>query len=224
MQLGQAGYELHYMNCCSGSCGTVTEDRDRIVEIRTAEARAAAASIGATFHPALVDDLELCYDAPTLHRLASVVRDVKPDIVLTHSYTDYMEDHQNAGRLAVTATFARGMRNFPTEPHRAAIEARVDLLSHPGLITPDDAARAAELDVHLEITTHKGHGMSNGWVAQRAREAGAKLLLNTDCHISTEILDAKQRRAIAFGAGLTTEEVDQIWENGRRIVDRIVNR
>ena len=106
--------------------------------------------------------------------------------------------------------------------NRAAIEAGVDLLSHPGLITAEDAARAAELGVHLEITTHKGHGMANGWVAQRARESGAKLLLNTDCHISAEILDAKQRRAIAFGAGLTAEEVDQIWKNGRRIIDRIL--
>ena len=105
--------------------------------------------------------------------------------------------------------------------NRAAIEARVDLLAHPGLITPEDAARAAELGVHLEISTHKGHGMANGWVAQRARESGAKLLLNTDCHISAEILDAKQRRAIAFGAGLTAEEVDRIWQNGRRIISRI---
>jgi putative hydrolase len=105
--------------------------------------------------------------------------------------------------------------------NRAAIEARVDLLSHPGLITPQDAARAAELGVHLEITTHKGHGMANGWVAQLARESGAKLLLNTDCHISAEILDAKQRRAIAFGAGLTAEEVDRIWQNGRRIISSI---
>jgi len=105
--------------------------------------------------------------------------------------------------------------------NRAAIEAGVDLLSHPGLITAEDAARAAELGVHLEITTHKGHGMANGWVAQRARESGAKLLLNTDCHVSAEILDAKQRRAIAFGAGLTAEEVDRIWQNGRQIITRI---
>ncbi|MBW2435269.1 MAG: PHP domain-containing protein, partial [Deltaproteobacteria bacterium] len=40
-------------------------------------------------------------------------------------------------------------------------------------------------------------------------------------HISAEILDAKQRRAIAFGAGLTAEEVDQIWQNGREIIGRI---
>lgn len=105
--------------------------------------------------------------------------------------------------------------------NRAAIEAGVDLLSHPGLITPQDAARAAELGVHLEITTNKGHGLANGWVAQRARESGARLLLNTDCHVSAEMLDAKQRRAIAFGAGLTEEEVDRIWQNSRRIVAQI---
>lgn len=105
--------------------------------------------------------------------------------------------------------------------NRAAIEAGVDLLSHPGLITPEDAARATELGVHLEITTNKGHGMANGWVAQRARESGAKLLLNTDCHVSAEILDAKQRRAIGLGAGLTAKEVDQIWENGHQIIKRL---
>jgi histidinol phosphatase-like PHP family hydrolase len=77
------------------------------------------------------------------------------------------------------------------------------------------------LGVHLEITTNKGHGLANGWVAQRARESGARLLLNTDCHVSAEMLDAKQRRAIAFGAGLTEEEVDRIWQNGRRIVAQI---
>ena len=105
--------------------------------------------------------------------------------------------------------------------NRAAIEAKVDLLSHPGLITPEDAARAAELGVYLEITTHKRHSLANGWVAQRARESGTRLLLNTDCHISAEILDASQRRAIAFGAGLTAAEVDQIWQNGREIIARL---
>ncbi len=114
-----------------------------------------------------------------------------------------------------------------TEPvapgtNRAAIEAGVDLLAHPGLITAEDARRAAELDVHLEITTHKGHGMSNGWVARRARQAGAKLLLNTDCHISADILDARQRRTIAMGAGLEPGEIDRIWENGRRVIEKLL--
>ena len=48
--------------------------------------------------------------------LQAVVRMAAPDIVLTHSPSDYMEDHMNACRLAVTAAFAHGMPNFQTEP------------------------------------------------------------------------------------------------------------
>src|SRR5690606_6587723 len=43
----------------------------------------------------------------------------------THSPVDYMEDHMNTCRLAVTAAFARGMPNFPVMPPRAAIDVPV---------------------------------------------------------------------------------------------------
>src|SRR5690606_27789008 len=42
------------------------------------------------------------------------------DIVLTHSPTDYMEDHTTTCRLTVTATFARVMPNFNSIPSRFA--------------------------------------------------------------------------------------------------------
>src|SRR5690606_2098591 len=54
----------------------------------------------------------------TLRRLAAVVREVQPTIVLTHSPADYMEDHMNTCRLAVSAVFARGMPNFKSVPSR----------------------------------------------------------------------------------------------------------
>jgi LmbE family N-acetylglucosaminyl deacetylase len=40
--------------------------------------------------------------------------------VLTHSPQDYMEDHTNTCRLAVTAAFARAMPNFQTCPRQPA--------------------------------------------------------------------------------------------------------
>ena len=48
--LGQAGWELHMMNLCNGSCGTATEDHDSIIARRTEESRQSAKSIGAVFH------------------------------------------------------------------------------------------------------------------------------------------------------------------------------
>ena len=82
--------------------------------VREAEARKAAGILGAKFCPSIVDDHELIYNVENLRKVAAVVRQAEPSIVLTHSPEDYMEDHMNASRLAVTAAFARlsGFRSF----------------------------------------------------------------------------------------------------------------
>lgn len=125
--LGKAGYELHYLNLANGCCGSMTTDRETTALIRAAEAKRAAESIGAVFHPSLVNDLEIFYDQRTLARLTAIVREVAPTILLTHAPVDYMEDHTNACRLAVSAAFCRGMPNFPTEPPTPAIEGEVTI-------------------------------------------------------------------------------------------------
>lgn len=106
--------------------------------------------------------------------------------------------------------------------NRAAIEARVDLLAHPGLITAEDAEMAAHLGIYLEITTRNGHSLTNGWVVRRARESGARLLLNTDSHAPGDILDHHMREIIALGAGLDPQEVGRLWENAHQVLDRIL--
>ncbi len=127
IHLAAAGYELHYMNVANGCCGTQAHDRETIIHIRREEARRAAEHLGATFHDSLTNDLEIFYDKPTLLRLASIVREVAPQIILTHSPQDYMEDHMNTARLAVTAAFSRGMPNFPVEPPAAITDQPVTI-------------------------------------------------------------------------------------------------
>jgi LmbE family N-acetylglucosaminyl deacetylase len=114
--LRQAGWETHYLNLCSGNCGSNQLSAARTRALRRREARNAAELLGARYHPPLTDDLELFYEDKLLRRLAAIVRRIRPGIVLTHSPQDYMEDHTNACRLAVTATFARGMPNYRTSP------------------------------------------------------------------------------------------------------------
>jgi N-acetylglucosamine malate deacetylase 1 len=121
MLLRAADYEIHYWNLANGCCGSSKYDAATIARIRREEAYAAARAIGATFHESICNDLEIFYDRQNLARVASVIREVAPEIVLTHSPVDYMEDHTNACRLAVTAAFARGMPNFATDPPRPAI-------------------------------------------------------------------------------------------------------
>src|SRR6266850_710999 len=116
--LKKAGYEAHYLNVASGNCGSVQYNSATTRSVRLTEARAAAKILGAEFHPTLKDDLEIFYNLELLRSLAAIIREVKPKIVLTHSPQDYMEDHTNTCRLAVTAAFARGMSNFKTVPSR----------------------------------------------------------------------------------------------------------
>jgi N-acetylglucosamine malate deacetylase 1 len=116
--LRQAGWETHYFNLASGSCGSAVYRAAQLRAIRGRESRAAAKVLGAVFHPSLVDDLEIYYERATLARLTAVLREINPGILLVPSPQDYMEDHTNTCRLAVTAAFVRGMRNFASRPAR----------------------------------------------------------------------------------------------------------
>ena len=116
LRLGRAGYEIHCIAVANGCCGSSVHGREEIVELRRAEAQEACDLAGFTRHESLVDDFEVFYESRTLARLAALVRQVAPEVLLTHSPTDYMEDHVNAGRLAVSAAFGRGMRNLATDP------------------------------------------------------------------------------------------------------------
>ncbi len=125
MRLAEVGYEIHYWNLANGCCGTSQYDRETIARMRREEGMNAAAAIGAVFHESICDDLGIFYDRPTLAKVASVLRGVNPQIVLTHSPVDYMEDHTNTCRLAVTAAFSRGMPNFAVDPPRPHVAGKV---------------------------------------------------------------------------------------------------
>src|SRR5436190_15603747 len=97
--LKEAGYEIHYMTVASGSCGSLRHNAAATRALRRKESKRAASVLGAQYHPSLTDDLEIFYEPKNLRRLAAVIREVKPAIVLTHSPQDYMEDHTNTCRL-----------------------------------------------------------------------------------------------------------------------------
>ncbi len=149
--LGKAGYELHYMNIANGCCGTNQYDRDTIVAMRRQEAIAATAILGAHYHESLTNDLEIFYDHATLRRVAATIRKVAPDILLVHSPHDYMEDHVNACRLAVTAAFARGMPNYPVEPPQDAVNQEVTIYHAQPHGNRDDLCQLISPDFFVDI-------------------------------------------------------------------------
>jgi LmbE family N-acetylglucosaminyl deacetylase len=116
--LRRAGVEIHVCNLANGCYGSEVYSKEEAARIRTLEAKASARLAGAVWHPPLFDDTGIYYDAPSLAKVTAIIREVNPDIVLTLSRYDYMEDHEYASRLTSSAVFNRCLPSYVTEPPR----------------------------------------------------------------------------------------------------------
>ena len=151
--LKQTGYEIHYLNVANGCCGSTQHDRETTARMRREEAMSAAASVGAVFHESLCNDLEVFYNQPLLAKLASIIRAVAPRILLTHPPSDYMEDHINTCRLAVTAAFTRGMPNYPVDPPRPIVHEPVTIYHAQPFWNRDPLRNRVEPELFVDVTS-----------------------------------------------------------------------
>jgi histidinol phosphatase-like PHP family hydrolase len=113
----------------------------------------------------------------------------------------------------------------PSEPviqgtNRAGIEAGADIIAHPGLITREDAQRAAKKGVLLELTARKAHASTNAHVAKIAVEAGCGLVVNTDAHSHEDFMNEESRLRLLTAAGLKAQELDMVNAATRGLLER----
>jgi len=98
----------------------------------------------------------------------------------------------------------------------------VDILAHPGLLSRQDAALAAENGVLLEITARKGHSTANGHVAAVSREAGARNILNSDAHGPGDLISGQWAKTVLSAAGLSDEEVIETLGNSESLLGKVL--
>ena len=108
--------------------------------------------------------------------------------------------------------------------NRAGIDAGADIISHPGLISDEDARLAAEKGVALEISTRKGHSLSNAHVARAALKHGATLVLNNDAHEPGDLVSRQLAERVLMGAGLSAEEAVRVLAASRMVADKALRR
>ena len=101
-----------------------------------------------------------------------------------------------------------------------AIESSADILAHPGLITEEEVLLAKERSVYLELTSRKGHSLTNGHVAKVAHRIGAPMILNSDAHAPGDIWPAGRLHEIVVGAGLTEDDYHTMIRNAGSIAKR----
>ena len=148
-----------------------------------------------------------------------------PGIELTHVPPELFKSlTARARQLGALLVVAHG--ETPVEPvipgtNRAALEAGVDLLAHPGFISEEDARLAAAKGIFLELSGRKGHSLTNGHVVRMAQAAGALLAVNADAHEPGDFMTAQRAETVALGAGLSAQEYAQLRANMTGLVARL---
>ncbi|MDR1405100.1 MAG: histidinol phosphate phosphatase domain-containing protein [Candidatus Methanoplasma sp.] len=137
----------------------------------------------------VVPGVELTYVPPSkIDMMAKKAKSLGAEIVVVHGETVVEPVPADTNLKAVMSTY-------------------VDILAHPGFITPKEAETAAENGVALEISGRAGHGITNGYVVNTARAAGAKMVINSDAHSPDDLMDEKRAAIVGSGAGLTDDEL-----------------
>jgi putative hydrolase len=147
-----------------------------------------------------------------------------PGIELTHIRPEAISGLVNRSRkLGARLVVVHGETIVePVAPrtNRMAIESSVDILAHPGLITEEEVLLAKQHSVYLELTSRKGHSLTNGHVAKLAHMIGAPMILNSDTHAPGDIWPMDCLYEIVVGAGLTEDDFHTMMENAQSIANR----
>lgn len=184
---------------------------------------------------AITDHADLSNIDFIIPRLVKVCRQLQkqevirviPGIELTHVPPACIADLAKEGRsLGAEIIVVHGetiVEPVAAGTNSAAVLADIDILAHPGLVSEETARLAAEKGVYFEITTRRGHSLTNGHVACCARKYGVPLILNTDTHSPDNLTTQAFARRIAMGAALTGEEADVMFSNSEDLVKKITS-
>ncbi len=147
-----------------------------------------------------------------------------PGIELTHVppplIPPLVERARSMGAVVVVVHGETVVEPVAPGTNMAAIEAGVDILAHPGLLTEEEAHLAAERGVFLELTGRPGHAFTNGHVATLARKAGARCVFNTDTHQPKDLMDKTTATKVLRGAGLSAREVEEVFSNSLELAKK----
>jgi LmbE family N-acetylglucosaminyl deacetylase len=107
-------YEIHVASLTLGDCGSAAHAREEISRIRHHEAIQACRVLDATYHHAGFSDLCIFNDDASNRRVTALLREIDPQIVITHSPQDYMSDHETTSLLVRNACFYAPIPNYET--------------------------------------------------------------------------------------------------------------
>lgn len=147
---------------------------------------------------------------------------VLPGVEITHVppilIPELVKEARSLGASIVVVHGETIVEPVPHGTNREAIMAGADILAHPGLITEEEASLAAAHGVLLEITSRRGHSLSNGHVVKMAKKSNAGLIFNTDAHSPEDFVTIQEARDILLGAALDDAMVNAVFKNSETLL------
>jgi LmbE family N-acetylglucosaminyl deacetylase len=99
----------------TGDMGSFVHSREEISAIRVEEARRAAEIVGAEHRTLDLRDGEVNAADPAQKAfVVDLVRDARPDLIVTHAPNDYMGDHNEISKLVFECSFYATFQNLQT--------------------------------------------------------------------------------------------------------------
>ncbi|MFB3905987.1 MAG: PIG-L deacetylase family protein [Acidobacteriota bacterium] len=118
--LKDAGSLVHIATMTLGDCGSKNLPPDEIRRVRRVEAENACRILGAEYHYLGSYDFCIFNDDAHNRRTTALLREIAPQIVFTHSPTDYMLDHETTSVLVRNACFYSPVPNYDCSAFGAA--------------------------------------------------------------------------------------------------------
>ena len=125
------GWKIHIATLTKGDCGSKELSRSEISSIRVQEATKSVAVLNGTYEAMDFDDLLITYDRDSIKKVVGLIREVRPQLVLTMSPDCYMIDHEKTSALVQTACFGAGLTNLETPGLKA-----LDYIPHLYYVDP----------------------------------------------------------------------------------------
>jgi LmbE family N-acetylglucosaminyl deacetylase len=115
--LAKLGNKVVIVTLSNGDCGSSVHGADEIASIRKAEATESAALIGADYRWGGFRDIAIFSDDASRRTVTGLLRELRPDVVLTAAPSDYLSDHEATSQLVRDACFAAPIPNYtaPTQ-------------------------------------------------------------------------------------------------------------
>lgn len=108
----------------------------------------------------------------------------------------------------------------PKGANLSAIEAGVDLLAHPGLLTEEEALCAVQKGCALELSLAPWHSMYNGHVAKVALKHGCMLVAGSNAREACDMIWRETAHSLLMGAGMDEQAMQRLERDALTLMTR----